>query len=109
MLPNTERKKIRLGDLLVQNNLITDEQLGEALGSQKQSGKKLGRALIDLGMVEEDQLLNLLSQQLDVPFIQLRNFNFKAKYIGRVCHADNQRIIFFVEYNGPKTASIRLR
>ena len=84
MLPNTERKKIRLGDLLVQNNLITDEQLGEALGSQKQSGKKLGRALIDLGMVEEDQLLNLLSQQLDVPFIQLRNFNFKPEVTQRL-------------------------
>jgi MSHA biogenesis protein MshE len=74
-----ERKKIRLGDLLVQNELITDAQLGEALASQKASGKKLGRALIDLGLVEEDQMLSLLSQQLDVPFIHLRNYDFDAK------------------------------
>lgn len=73
-----ERKKIRIGDLLVQNQLITDEQLGEALASQKQSGKKLGRALIDLGLIEEDQLLELLSQQLEVPFILLRNYDFDA-------------------------------
>ena len=33
-----ERKKIRIGDLLIQNQLITDEQLSEALASQKQSG-----------------------------------------------------------------------
>ncbi|MEH6557955.1 MAG: ATPase, T2SS/T4P/T4SS family [Oceanicoccus sp.] len=78
-MANAERKKIRLGDLLVQNQLITDEQLGEALASQKASGKKLGRALIDLGLVEEDQMLALLSQQLDVPFIHLRNYDFDKK------------------------------
>lgn len=78
-MAKAERKKIRLGDLLVQNELITDAQLGEALASQKASGKKLGRALIDLGLVEEDQMLSLLSQQLDVPFIHLRNYDFDAK------------------------------
>lgn len=79
-----DRKKIRLGDLLVQNNIITDEQLGQALASQKNSGKKLGRALIDLGLVQEDQMLELLSQQLEVPFIQLNNYDFKAEITQRL-------------------------
>ncbi|WP_206045403.1 GspE/PulE family protein [Oceanicoccus sagamiensis] len=101
-MPNTERKKIRLGDLLVQNNLITDDQLGDALASQKQSGKKLGRALIDLGMVEEDALLNLLSQQLDVPFIQLRNFDFKPEITQRLpeSYARRFRAVVLTEENG---------
>ncbi|MEE8057815.1 MAG: GspE/PulE family protein [Pseudomonadales bacterium] len=84
MAATKERKKIRIGDLLIQNQLITDEQLGEALASQKQSGKKLGRALIDLGFVEEDRLLGLLSQQLDVPFIHLDNYDFKPEITQRL-------------------------
>ncbi|ARN76306.1 MSHA biogenesis protein MshE [Oceanicoccus sagamiensis] len=88
--------------MLVQNNLITDDQLGDALASQKQSGKKLGRALIDLGMVEEDALLNLLSQQLDVPFIQLRNFDFKPEITQRLpeSYARRFRAVVLTEENG---------
>lgn len=74
-----EKKKIRLGDLLIQNGLISDSQLIEALSSQKASGKKLGRALIDLGFVEEDQMLSLLSRQLNIPFIHLNNYDFKPE------------------------------
>lgn len=82
--PKKERKKIRIGDLLIQNGLITEEQLTEALGSQKKSGKKLGRALIDLGFIEEDAMLKLLSQQLEVQFIQLRNYDFKPEVTQRL-------------------------
>ena len=62
------KKKIRIGDLLVQNDVITEQQLMTALREQKNTGRKLGRTLIDLGYVEEDNLLNILSRQLDVPF-----------------------------------------
>jgi MSHA biogenesis protein MshE len=86
-----ERKKIRIGDLLIQNNLITDEQLGQALASQKETGKKLGRALIDLGLIEEDQLLNLLSQQLEVPFLELGNFDFNPEITQRLPEAYARR------------------
>lgn len=84
MESSSQRKKIRIGDLLIQNQFITDDQLGEALASQKQSGKKLGRALIDLGFIEEDQLLNLLSKQLEVDFIQLNNYDFKPEITQRL-------------------------
>lgn len=86
-----ERKKIRIGDLLIQNQLITDEQLGQALASQKETGTKLGRALIDLGFVEEDQLLQLLSQQLEVPFIALGNYDFKPEITQRLPEAYARR------------------
>ena len=65
------KNKVRLGDLLVQQNLITDDQLGEALAEQRQTGRKLGATLIAMGLVSESQLLTLLSSHLNVPLIDI--------------------------------------
>ena len=69
-------KKIRLGDLLVEKGLITEEQLQRALSEQKKLGRKLGGTLIELGMIDESSLLNLLSDQLGIPLIDINNFNY---------------------------------
>jgi len=63
--------KMRLGDLLVHENIISEEQLMQALNSQKSSGRKLGDVLIELGYISERQLLEFLAQQLDVPFMDI--------------------------------------
>lgn len=63
--------KMRLGDLLVHEHIITNEQLVQALGSQKTSGRKLGDTLIELGHLGERQLLEFLAQQLGVPFLDI--------------------------------------
>ena len=63
--------KMRLGDLLVHENIITNDQLMEALSSQKQTGRKLGDTLIELSALSERQLLQFLAQQLDVPFMDI--------------------------------------
>ena len=75
------RKKIRLGDLLIEHNLITQAQLEQALSEQKSSGQKLGRVLIDNGYVTEDQILEALSQQLKVPFVDLLHYKFNPETI----------------------------
>ncbi|MDJ0833333.1 MAG: GspE/PulE family protein [Gammaproteobacteria bacterium] len=75
------RKKIRLGDLLVEKGLITDEQLQLALQEQKKLGRKLGNTLIELGMIDEESMLRLLSSQLGIPLIDLNNFNFNEEVI----------------------------
>jgi MSHA biogenesis protein MshE len=75
MLP---RKKIRIGDLLVEHKVISENQLMEALADQKKSGHKLGRALIELGFLTEDQLLEFLSRQLQIPYIDLKHYKYKA-------------------------------
>ncbi|MBW6477466.1 MAG: MSHA biogenesis protein MshE, partial [Chromatiales bacterium] len=62
------RKKIRIGDLLVEHKIISEAQLGQALTEQKRSGHKLGRTLIELSIISEDQLLQFLSRQLQLPF-----------------------------------------
>lgn len=65
------KAKIRLGDLLVQQDIITEEQLMQALAAQKESGRKLGYMLIELEFVTENQLLSFLSQHLNVPLVDL--------------------------------------
>ena len=66
------QRKVRLGDLLVEAGLISDGQLQLALQEQKRSGAKLGRAVVDLGFVSEVKLLEALSRQLAIPYVDLR-------------------------------------
>ncbi|MCP5058601.1 MAG: Flp pilus assembly complex ATPase component [bacterium] len=68
------RKKIRIGELLVQNELITEDQLTTALAEQKKAGRRLGQTLVQLGFVTEDAMLGLLSRQLRIPFVDLRDY-----------------------------------
>ena len=75
------RKKIRIGDLLVEHELISGAQLEEALAAQKTSGHKLGKILIENGYVTEEKLLGLLSTQLSIPFIDLVHYKFEPETI----------------------------
>ncbi|MGS0690120.1 GspE/PulE family protein [Shewanella sp. 0m-8] len=63
--------KMRLGDLLVQEHIISEAQLQQALSEQRNTGKKLGRTLIDLSSITEQQLLQFLSHQLNIPFLDI--------------------------------------
>lgn len=78
---NTPHKRIRIGDLLVEKDMISEAQLQHALQEQKLSGRKLGAALVELGYVEENALLNLLSAQLDIPFVELKQFRFDRNLV----------------------------
>lgn len=66
------RKKIRLGELLINSGLITQEQLEAALLKQRSTGKKLGEFLIDEGIVTEEQLMQALSRQLNLEMVDLQ-------------------------------------
>ena len=68
----TAVRKVKLGELLLQHALVTQEQLGNALAEQKRSGRKLGRVLADLGYLSEDALHQVLARHLQVPFIDLK-------------------------------------
>jgi len=74
-------RRIRIGDLLVSQQMISEDQLQRALEEQKISGRKLGNTLVDLGYVEENALLSLLSEQLQIPFVELRQFRFDQDLI----------------------------
>lgn len=65
-------EKIRLGDLLVREELISPAVLEAALAEQKQTGRRLGRVLINSGVVTEEALAKGLAHQLGLPFIDLK-------------------------------------
>ncbi len=73
------QKKIRIGDLLVQNRIISHDQLMTALTEQKKTGRKLGRTLIDLNYISETDLLNFLSRQLQIPFLDIAQYKRKPE------------------------------
>jgi MSHA biogenesis protein MshE len=74
-------KKIRIGDLLIEHKVISQEQLGAALADQKKSGRKLGKVLIESGYVTEDQLLDFLARQLSIPYIDLKRYHLKPEVV----------------------------
>ncbi len=66
------KRRVRLGELLVQQQAITEDQLTQALAEQRRTGRKLGRVLADLGTLSEAALYEVLSKHLQVPFINLK-------------------------------------
>ncbi len=83
-MANAQRKKIRIGDLLVQHNKISELQLTRALKEQKKSGRKLGRVLVELGFIDDGDLLNFLAEQLQIPFVDLKQYKFDPDTVRRL-------------------------
>jgi len=84
-------EKIRLGDLLVQQKLISQEQLLFGLEQQKRSGRKLGRVLVDNALVSEDQISEALAKQLNIPFINLKYYNVNVEIVRRLSESQSRR------------------
>lgn len=78
------RKKIRIGDVLVAAGAITEEQLQEGLAKQKETGRKLGNALVDLGFISNDMLITVLTTQLGIDYIELKGAKIEDKVIQMV-------------------------
>ena len=87
--------KLRLGDLLVQANLITESQLKLAVREQKRVREPLGRILIELGFITERQLTETLAGQMGIPFIALKNVEIDPALI-RLVPADFARQHLFM-------------
>ncbi|MEL7450342.1 MAG: GspE/PulE family protein, partial [Pseudomonadota bacterium] len=90
-LRNPGKKKIRLGELLLSENVITEAQLQDALQRQKHSGKKLGRALTDVGAISEKELHEFLARHLDIDYIELANLQLKAADVQLLPEAQARR------------------
>jgi MSHA biogenesis protein MshE len=74
-------EKVRLGDLLVQQKLISQDQLTFVLEQQKRTGRKLGRVLVDNAIVTEDQISEALAKQLNIPYINLKYYNINLEQV----------------------------
>jgi MSHA biogenesis protein MshE len=84
-------EKIRLGDILVAQKAISLEQLKLALEQQKKSGRKLGRVLVEQGVINEEQICEAMSRQLNVPYINLKFHNFNQDVVRRLPEAQARR------------------
>lgn len=62
---------MRLGDLLIKQNVLTEDELKKALELQKGSGKKIGEVLVDNGFITEDMIVRALQMQLGLKVVQL--------------------------------------
>ncbi|MDF3031457.1 MAG: type pilus assembly ATPase PilB [Moraxellaceae bacterium] len=85
------RQRVRIGDLLLEGGLINEEQLNQALGEQRLTRKKLGRTLIDLKLISEKALLELLSKQLRIPLVNIRNYPLRQELVHRLPEAIARR------------------
>ncbi|HEY3433885.1 MAG TPA: GspE/PulE family protein [Rhodocyclaceae bacterium] len=84
-------EKIRLGDLLIQQDLLTDEQLKLSLDEQKRSGRKLGRIFVESGYVTEEGISKALARQLQAPYIDLRTYQLNNELIQRLPESQARR------------------
>ena len=74
-------EKLRLGQILIQQNLLTEAQLQSALEEQKQVGRRIGRILTDKGIITQDQLAQALARQLNLPYVDLKRINLKRELV----------------------------
>ena len=78
------RKEILLGQLLIDKNLITVEQLDEALKEQKKSGGFIGNLIVKLGYMAQDELFPVLAEHLNVEYIKLKDRHISPEVIKKV-------------------------
>lgn len=73
-------KRLKLGELLLQANKISPDQLDVALDIQKRQGRKLGDVLVDEGFMTEDDMIEVLEFQLGIPHVNLDNYEIDPLY-----------------------------
>jgi type IV pilus assembly protein PilB len=81
---------VKLGELLLKENMVTPQQLQEALTHQKMNGGKLGKAFVSLGYVRDEEITSLLSRQYGVPSINLDHFEVDPAII-KIIPAETSR------------------
>lgn len=69
----------RLSQLLLKNNIITEKQLAQAQERQKETGASLGRVLLELGMVKENQLAELIARELGLEYVDLLEYKINIQ------------------------------
>ena len=84
-------EKIRLGEILVQQKLLREEQLKAALDEQQRTGRRLGRVFIELGFISEEQISKALARQLGADFIDLRQYNIRLDVVSKLPETQARR------------------
>ena len=86
------RKKMRLGELLLDANAITEAQLEQALALQKRSGHKLGRALTEVGAIDEADLYKFLAKRLDIDYLDISTIKLQPEVVKMLPEVQARRL-----------------
>ena len=78
--------RVRLGELLVEAQIVSRAQLEEILVAQQRDGRRIGTLLVEAGLVTETQVTQILSQQLSVPWVSLYHIDFSRQLLNLVSH-----------------------
>ena len=100
------RLRKRLGDLLVEEGVISNDQLMAALKNQKGKGIKLGASLIDLGYINEEQLLKFLAKQLNMPFSDLSKVKIDQAAVQLIPEVQARRLRVLCIHAEPDRATV---
>ena len=77
-------KKLLLGELLIEKRLLSAEQLSEALKQQAATGEYVGTVIVRLGFLTDVQLIEVLAEQLSLPFVRLVDRPIEPAIVARV-------------------------
>src|SRR5438477_10057978 len=83
--------KVRLGDVLLAQKLISREQVGIALEQQKRTGRRLGRVLVDNGFCNDEQIAEALARQLNIAYVNLKFYNLNNEVVRRLSESQARR------------------
>ena len=100
------RLRKRLGDLLVEEGVISNDQLMAALKNQEGKGIKLGASLIDLGYINEEQLLKFLAKQLNIPFYDLSKVKIDQAAVQLIPEVQARRLRVLCIHAEPDRATV---
>ena len=92
-----QRQRIRLGDVLVQKQVITPEDLQKALKEQKNRGTKLGETLMSMGLVSEQQMVEVLTEMLHIDYVDIFSLSMSklpSKLLASLIEIHGQTISF---------------
>ena len=93
MTERTQKRKARIGEALVQQGALSQEQLDRALAEQKMSGQRLGEMLVDQGVINTSTLVHTLANCLGVPGCHLRHGLIDPALIQAIGEDECQRML----------------
>lgn len=84
-------EKIRLGEILVRQNFMTQAELDQALEEQRKTGRRLGRVIAEKGYANERQIAEAVAHQLNIPFLDLGQYELDVKQVQKLPEVQARR------------------
>lgn len=99
-------QKKRIGDMLLSEHIITQEQLEQALPVAREKKKKIGEMLVEMGFTTEKAIAQALSQQLGIPTVELGSINIPDEVLNLVSDNVLRKHVMIPYAFDPKNANI---